>query len=36
MEIAFLETRIVALRLALSLILPVVLGALGEMVFSKL
>jgi len=36
MEIAFLGTKIVALRLALSLILPVVLGAFGEMVFSKL
>jgi len=36
MEIPFLGIKIVALRLALSLILPIVLGVLGEMIFSKL
>jgi len=36
MEFAFLGIKIVALRLALSLILPIVLGVLGEMIFSKL
>jgi len=36
MEIPFLGIKIVALRLALSLILPIVLGLLGEMIFSKL
>ena len=36
MEIPFLGTKIVALRLALSLILPIVLGVLGQMIFGKL
>ena len=36
MEIPFLGTKIVALRLALSLIVPIVLGFIGEMIFSKL
>jgi len=35
-EIPFLGIKIVALRLALSLILPIVLGVLGETIFSKL
>lgn len=36
MEVAFLGTKIVALRLALCVILPIVVGLLGEMIFSKL
>jgi uncharacterized membrane protein YraQ (UPF0718 family) len=36
MEIPFLGTKIVALRLVLSLILPLVLGAVGQIIFSKL
>ena len=36
MEIPFLGTKIVALRLALSLIFPIVLGVLGQIIFSKL
>jgi len=36
METPFLGTKIVALRLALSLIVPIVLGFIGEMIFSKL
>lgn len=36
MEIPFLGTRIVAIRLALSLILPIVLGVLGQIIFSRL
>jgi len=36
MEVAFLGMKIVALRLALSLILPVVLGLLGEIIYSRL
>jgi len=36
MEIPFLGAKIVALRLALSLILPIVLGVLGQIIFSKL
>lgn len=36
MEIPFLGIKVVALRLALSLILPIVLGVLGEMIFNKL
>lgn len=35
-EIPFLGTKIVALRLALSLILPIVLGVFGQIIFSKL
>jgi len=35
-EIPFLGAKIVALRLALSLILPIVLGVLGQIIFSKL
>lgn len=36
LEIPFLGTKIVALRLALSLILPIALGVLGQIIFSKL
>jgi len=36
MEIPFLGMKIVALRLALSLVLPVVLGVLGEVIFNRL
>jgi len=36
LEIPFLGTKIVALRLALSLILPIALGVIGQIIFSKL
>jgi len=36
MKNPFLGTKIVALRLALSLILPIVLGVLRQIIFSKL